>query len=303
MRRFLLLGSLSLLLPFSLYAEKSAFGAGDLNNPSPYGLTKAEKHILNNKETINDIESTVRKNRTRITNIEESFSGIRSIVEGLNETGREDKHSLRSLKEEINVVKASSVELNQKIDALILNHDEHIKQLKTVLGELSSLIDTINSTYVSKAEYNSLATQINTFKRDVSKQLKKIAANGTNPLDNKSNAQVEKDADALFKKKQYADAIDSFEHLITKHYKPAKSHYYIGESYFQLNEYKNAIAYFKESAKLYAKASYMPKLMLHTAISFKKTKDEEHAQQFFQALIAKYPNSSEATKAEKFLKP
>ena len=292
MRSALLLSSF--LLPLSLYAEKSAFGAGDLNNPSPYGLTKAEKYILDNKETISDIEGTVRKNRSRINSLEESFSGVKSIVEGLNERGRSEKLELQSLK-------GSSVEMNQKIDDIIVRHDENIKQLKTVMSELSSLIDTINSRYVSKEEYNTLATQINSFKLEVTKQLKQIAKGGSNPLDNKSNAQVAKDAEGLFKKKQYADAIDHYEHLIVKNYKPAAAHYYIGESYFQLNEYKNAVAYFKESAKRYSKASYMPNLMLHTAISLKKSKDEEGAEQFFQALIAKYPNSSEAKKAAKLL--
>ena len=217
MIRAFLLGSLSLLLlPLSLYAEKSAFGAGDLNSPSPYGLTKSEKHILENKEIIHDIEGTVRKNRTRISNVEESLSGIKSIVEGLNETGRNDTLSLQSLQEEMNTMKDSSTQMNQKIDEIVLNHDENIKQLKLVMGELSSLIDTINSTYVTKEEYNSLAAEINSFKRDVSKQLKKISVSSSNPLDNKSNAQVAKDAQSLFKKKKYADAIDHFEHLITK---------------------------------------------------------------------------------------
>lgn len=293
MRSVLLLSSF--LLPLSLYAEKSAFGAGDLNNPSPYGLTKAEKYILDNKETISDIEGTVRKNRSRIGSLEESLSGVKSIVEGLNEKGRNENLELQSLK-------GSSVEMNQKIDDIIVRHDENIQQLKTVMGELSSLIDTINSRYVSKEEYNTLATQINSFKLEVTKQLKMIAKGGSNPLDNKSNAQVAKDAEVLFKKKQYADAIDYYEHLIVKNYKPAAAHYYIGESYFQLNEYSNAVAYFKESAKRYSKASYMPNLMFHTAISLEKSHDKEGAKQFFQALIAKYPDSSEAKKAAKLLK-
>ncbi len=300
MTRFLLLTSF--LLPLSLYAEKSAFGAGDLDNPSPYGLTKTEKRILENKEIITDIEGTVRKNRTRITGIEESVSGMKSIVEGLNEKSQNDKRELQGLKNDINEMKDSSVQMNQKIDDLVANHDENIKKLKIVMGELSSLIDRINSTYVSKEEYNILAKEINSFKLEVSKQLKNIGKVSSNAFDNRSNAQIDIDAEELFQKKKYADAIDAFEYLITKHYKPARAHYYIGESYFQLNEYKNAIAYFKESAELYSKADYMPNLLLHTAISFQKSKDDEHAQQFFQALVAKYPDSSEAEKAKKFLK-
>ena len=300
MKRVLLLTSF--LLPLALQAEKSAFGAGDLNSPSPYGLTKAEKSILDNKETINDLESVVRKNRSRIGSVEESLSGMRSIVEGLNETGRDDKLSLQSLKTEISTIQGASEETTAKIDALIVNHDENINQLKVVMGELSSLIDRINTTYVTKEEYNALAKEINTFKADVAKQLKKIASGGTNPLENKSNAQVAKDALALFNNKKYADAIDTYEYLIKKNYKPAAAHYYIGESYFQLNEYANAVSYFKESASRYAKASYMPKLMLHTAIALDKLKDKDGSEQFLQALIAKYPDSAEAKKAKSLLK-
>ena len=301
MLRVLILGSMSLLLPLSLHAEKSAFGAGDLDSPNPYGLTKAEKKILDNKETIGNIKGTSRKNQTRLDRVEESVSGMQSIIEGLNESGHNESQSLRELQTQMAGMQESSTAVNTKLDEIILTHDENIKQLKLVMGELSTLIDTINSNYVSKEEYNTLAKEINSFKRDVSKQLKKLAAGSSNPLDNKSNAQVSKDAKALFDKKKYADAIDAYEHLIKKKYKPAAAHYYIGESYFQLNEYSNAIAYFKESAKRYSKAKYMPKLMLHTAISLKKTKDSDGANQFFEALVAKFPNSPEAKKAEKFL--
>jgi len=302
MRRLLFLGSMSLLLPLAAFAEKSAFGAGDLNSPNPYGLTSAEKNILDNKNTIGNIKGTSRKNQSRIDRVEESVSGMQSIVEGLNENGRSQTLKLQELQTQMTASTETSEAMNIKLDEIVLTHDENIKQLKLVMSELSTLIDTINSSYVSKEEYNTLATEVNSFKLEVSKQLKKIARSGNSPYDNKSNAQVEKDAFSLYKKKKYADAIDAYEHLIKKKYKPARAHYYIGESYFQLNEYSNAIAYFKESAKLYSKADYMPSLMLHTAISLEKTKDKAGAQQFFQALVAKYPSSSEAKKAKKFLK-
>jgi len=300
-KHLFLVGCFSLLLPLCVHAEKSAFGAGDLDSPSPYGLTKAEKSILNNKETISNIKGASRKNQSRLTRVEESVSGMQSIVEGLSEQGRGTQLQLQELQTQMKATQETSAVLNTKLDEIVLTHDENVKQLKLVMSELSTLIDTINTNYVSKEEYNALAAEINSFKLEVSKQLKTIARSGNSPYDNKSNANVAKDAYELFKKKKYADAIDAYEHLIKKKYKPARAHYYIGESYFQLNEYSNAIAYFKESAKLYSKADYMPSLMLHTAISLKKTKDSEGADQFFQALVAKYPSSSEAKKAKKFL--
>jgi TolA-binding protein len=300
MKRLLLISSF--LLPLTLCAERSAFGAGDLDNPNPYGLTKAEKKILENKEVLANVKGTSRKNKSRLTEVEESLAGVKSIVEGMSESGREERQELQTLKTDMTNMKLSSTEMNDKIDGIILTNEENINQLKLVMGELSSLIDTINTSYVSKAEYNKLAQEINSFKLDIAKQLKKMSVSGNSAWDNKSSASVATEAKKLFDKKKYADAIDAYEHLIKKGYKPAAAHYYIGESYFQLNEYTNAIAYFKESAKRYSKGKYMPKLMLHTAIALQKTQDEEGAQQFFQAVVVKYPASSEAKKAEKFIK-
>ncbi|MDF1881541.1 tetratricopeptide repeat protein [Sulfurimonas sp. MAG313] len=301
MRKLFTLGLLGLLLPLSLYAEKSAFGAGDLDSPNPYGLTKAEKKILDNKQTIGNIKGTSSKNRSRIGNVEESVSGMQSIVEGLNENVRKNTIQLQELKTQIVGIQETSGTMNTRLDEIVLTHEEHISQLKVVMGELSTLIDTINTHYVSKEEYNKLANEINSFKLEVSKQLRKIASSGNSVYDNKSSANVANDAYAFFKAKKYADAIDAYEHLIKKKYKPARAHYYIGESYFLLDEYTNAVAYFKESAKLYSKADYMPNLMFHTAISLKKTGDDEGADQFFEALVVKYPSSSQARKSEKFL--
>jgi len=75
----------------------------------------------------------------------------------------------------------------------------------------------------------------------------------------------------------------------------------IGEMYYKRKDYAKAISYFKKSSKLYAKASYMPRLMLHTAIAMQKTGDKKHAKAFFNAIMQKYPNSKEAREAKKYL--
>ena len=77
-------------------------------------------------------------------------------------------------------------------------------------------------------------------------------------------------------------------YLIEKKYKPARSHYMIGEMNYYRKNYSEAIAYFKKSASLYAKASYMPTLMLHTAVSMEKTGDKKNAKSFYKGIISKY---------------
>jgi len=56
MNRSFIVTLLVAVLPYSLFsAEESAFGAGDLENPTPYGLTSSEKVILKNKESLHKV--------------------------------------------------------------------------------------------------------------------------------------------------------------------------------------------------------------------------------------------------------
>ncbi|MEA3228888.1 MAG: hypothetical protein U9P38_07440, partial [Campylobacterota bacterium] len=49
-------------VPFLLYsAEPSAFGAGNLDNPNPYGLTDSEKVLLENKNNLIQNKNQLRK--------------------------------------------------------------------------------------------------------------------------------------------------------------------------------------------------------------------------------------------------
>merc|ERR1711916_2813 len=87
--------------------------------------------------------------------------------------------------------------------------------------------------------------------------------------------------------------------LVEENYRPAESNYYLGEISYYRKQYKTAIKYFKKSALLYDKAKYMPRLLLHSAISFEKTGDIENASVFYNTLLDNFPNSSEAKEVKK----
>lgn len=105
----------------------------------------------------------------------------------------------------------------------------------------------------------------------------------------------------LFKKDYFTKAIPMFEQLVASNYKPAANNYYLGEIWYYRKKYDDAIRHFKTSAMLYDKASYMPKLLLHSAIAFEKTKDFSNAANFYSTLIDIYPDSTEAKTATKNL--
>ena len=107
-------------------------------------------------------------------------------------------------------------------------------------------------------------------------------------------ADAKKDYDA----KVYNSAIPKFEKLIEVNYKPAENNYYLGDMLFKRKKYDQAIVHFKKSAMLNDKASYMPTLLLNSAISFENTKDKDNAKNFYSTLIELYPNSQEAKTAK-----
>jgi TolA-binding protein len=279
-------------------AEPSAFGAGDLDSPNPYGLTDSEKHILKNKESLTDVKRNTRDTQTKVQSLRERMDGLQSIVEGMSETAYKNQNELNQLKETMEYDRTERAQSAQELETLVKANEQNIVQLKAVLEEFSGMLDTINSNYVTKSEYNTLVAEVKKLLKTQTAAAKPAAFGGSgSPLDKMSNAEVAKEAEALYKKKYYTQAIDYYEHLIEKHYKPARAHYMIGDMWYKRKDYGQAIAYFKKSAKLYNKADYMPQLLLHTAISMQATKDSTNAKKFYRAVIDTYPASAEASTA------
>jgi len=309
----------TLLLVTSLFAkEPSAFLAGDLSQEVPYGLTKNEQLIHEQKTSIASLKKQQRKISARLEQMEQSVDGMRSLYEGVSEQGRNTKNSISSMLNELQsqIALGSQVDektkvlqkrvetLKQSLELYAGEQNSQIEQLKTLMRQMSGMIDSINSSYVETSRFNTLENDFNDFKILVSKELRSIAESVQEPedLSSQDNFALFEKAVKLRKDKDYRRAIKYYEHLIKNHFKPAASNFYIGESYYALKEYSNAIGYFKASAKRYDKASYMPTLLLHTAYSFHKIKDSKNAKLFYNALIAQFSTTSEAKEAKKLIK-
>jgi len=307
MKSSLFFAILAISLPYSLFgAEPSAFGAGDLNNPNPYGLTSSEKALLQNKKTIRKVVVKSNNQANEVDSLRERIDGLQSIIESISATSRKNKLNLKALNKkndddlknsnEFDKRFTESVESNNKTSVL---NSQEIEKINLILLEMSKLVEKINTTYVTRDEFNTLVNDVNKFKSLVSKELKNSGSKSKKTkLDSMFNGDVEKKAKKFYKKKLYTKALEYYTHLINKKYKPARSHYMIGEIYYYRKNYAESIAYFKKSASLYSKASYMPTLMLHTAISMDKTGDKQNAQIFYNAVVSKYPKSSSAKIAQ-----
>ena len=289
-----------------LSAEPSAFGAGDLSSDSPYGLTSEEKIILETKKNLHKVSVKSNNQANELDSLRERIDGLQSIIESLSRKAHNNKITIKKELEENRKKSQSSSEYEIRLSEVVQANEIAIKQQKVVLTEMSLLIDTINSQYVSKEEFNSLIKDVNKFKDLITQELKERNTSNVKPktvssLASKSTGEIATESAAYFKKKYYTKAIEGYEYLIEKNYKPAHAHYMIGEMNFKRRKYPIAISYFKKSAALYSKADYMANLMLHTAISMYKTGDKSHAKAFFKAVVSKYPESVEATEAKEYL--
>ncbi len=304
--------SVALIGATLLYAESSAFGAGDLTSDSPYGLTSGEKLLKEKLDALNNNDAQV---NSRISEIEQRVEGLQSTLEGINSQYAKSNSRLTQLETNFEAMENNlSTEL-QNLKAYVEEsrkiQDTNNKQIKKILAELSSLVDSINANYVSKDDLNDFNLSAkNTLVIPTSddKNATSLKENNASviPVKEKEVKQI----DDSWKKKKNNEILDlaikdlndnSYEnsktklnYLISKQYKPARANFWLGEIEYKQKKYNNAIAYYKTSSALSTKGDYFPKLLYHTAISLDKIGDPKTANGFYKALKTNYPNSPEA---------
>lgn len=282
----------SLLLSFVASAsEPSAFGAGDLNNPNPYGLTNEEKLILENKQEIQAVVQKHNAQNAKVETVTERLDGLQAIVEGLAQASNEHKFSLQKLQEITSTDTNDTLSMDDLKKQVVAN-TENIGQLKGLLEELSHVVDGINANYVTKEEFSALIKQLK-----VTLPVASTSASSTKT----DNASIEKEARKQYEQKNYIEAQHGFEQMVQKKYKVPEAYFMIGEIYFERKAYKEAVTYYKQSASANEKALYMPTLLLHSGLSMEKTGDHATAKAFYQATIAKFSGSGAAKEASEHL--
>ena len=324
---------LSLLVVSSIAGaqEVSVFDAGNLNANSPYGLNSSEKHILKNQTNINSLSSKVGDMNSLIEAINRRLEGLESTYEGdsaklnstvlkINELSQKIGQSsdLASNGDAAEIKNVSQQLLNMKSDSE-KEMKESINTLKAALAKISTLVNKINSDYVSSSELEKNMQQFITreefeaLKKSMGVKTSQVTPSKTTESKSSGLEDIKKDLTADdkvkllndakkdFDAKNYNSASPKYEKLVEINYKPAESNYYLGEMWYIRKKYDLAISHFKKSAVLNDKAAYMPTLLLHSAISFENTKDKENAKNFYNTLVELYPDSSEANIAKKNL--
>lgn len=320
---------LSFLIVSSLAVaeEVSVYGSGDSGGNGSYGLNSSEKHILKNQASINALTSKVGDINSLLDSIKNRLEGLESTYEGdsakLNSTSRKVDELMQRVGASSDLGSNNGPVSSQGGDAQLA---ETVNGLKAALTKLTTLVNKMNSEYVSSNELEKNMQQFIT--REEFEALKKavgIKTSQVSPttkldantasIDTQSNNEVStkklstpedklnlmKEAKSDFDSKKYEASTPKYEKLLEANYKPAEVNFYLAQNWYMRKKYDSAISYYKKSAMLNDKAAYMPTLLLHSAISFEKTKDKDNAKSFYSTLIDLYPNSNEAKTAKQNL--
>ncbi|WP_404318325.1 tol-pal system YbgF family protein [Malaciobacter canalis] len=314
--------TLTIMLSSLAFAnEVSVFGAGDLNSNEPYGLNSTEKYILKNKNELGKIDTKFKGVKTTLETVSERIDGLESIYEGDSQKLNKTVITLNKIVKQIEEIQNTTSKNKTDIENLknvtnqLLTMQEEISSenrknldtLKEAIDKLSKQLIKINKEYVSFSEMKKNMKQFvtveefNAFKETLGKKtsVKTKSTTKTKKLSYAQKEEMLNEAKELFKKDYFTKAIPIFEELVELNFKPAEGNYYLGEMWYYRDKFEKAIDYFKKSAVLYDKASWMPRLLLHSAISFENIKDYKNATKFYSTLIDVYPNSKEAKIATK----
>ncbi len=313
---FLIVGSFAVAQEVSVYES---------NDSGSNGLNSSEKHILKNQANINSLNSKVNDINSLLDTIKTRLEGLESTYEGdsvkLNSTSRKVDDLMQR-------VGASSDLGSKSTSAPLQGNDPQLAELRSAITKLSTLVNKINSEYVSSSELEKNMQQFIT--REEFEAVKKTLGVKTSQVTPKTKLDANtagvdateaissdvstkklttpeekaaflKEAKTDFDSKNYTASTPKYEKLLETNYKPAEVNFYLGQNWYMRKKYDVAISHFKKSAILNDKAAYMPTLLLHSAISFENIKDKENAKSFYGTLIELYPSSDEANTAKKNL--
>ncbi|VEJ05621.1 TPR repeat containing exported protein; Putative periplasmic protein contains a protein prenylyltransferase domain [Campylobacter lari] len=316
--------SVALLGATFLYAEISAFDAGKVDTKTPYGLTQNEKLQYENQERLKALNEYYTNLTSKINTAVENIEGLQSVTEGLNAQYSKANTKLLSLEENYQNFDANITQEIQNLRAYIEENrqiqEKNYQEIQKVLGEITTLINKINDDYISKEDMNQTITFFQSEIARVQNQTKITPVAPVVSDDNKTqeiiqdanktqdevievkddswkklqSSEILKKAIDETNKNQFEDAREKFEHLISIHYKPARSTFWLGEIRYKQQDYAGALGFYKKSSAISTKGDYVPKLLYHTAISLDKVGDPKSANKFYKALKTAYPDSPEA---------
>ena len=215
-------------------------------------------------------------------------------------------------------VKAQSTSGNQPVLELANQLQVVREELRTLRGQIEVLSNNIEANAKRQRDmYVDLDTRLRRFEQSAPGASAPPAAPGpgvTVPAGTSSTsasgavsgneAQAYEAAQSQRRVGNYQAAIVAFQAFVAQHPKSTLAHraqYWIGDSYYNLRDFKNAIANQQKLIATYPESASVPDALLNIASSHIELGDHASARKTMDGLVARYPTSEAAEKAKRRL--
>jgi tol-pal system protein YbgF len=238
-------------------------------------------------------------------------SSVQSDVESLRSALADTRANVQQLQRELGAIKAQIEEtryqMGRQIGQSSLQGDQRIKALEDRVAKLDELSKTQGAQLKLREE------ELNKLREGI-QGLPTPPAQGAAP----SGAQAELwagETDAVkrdyeiawsaLEKKDYRLAIQRFKDFLKRYPRSNladNAQYWIGESYYALREFDQAILEFDAVRRNYPQGEKVPAALLKQGYSFAELGEKVNARLILQEVIEKFPQSPEAMRAKEKLK-
>lgn len=225
-------------------------------------------------------------------------------------TDDQARKQIQQLEARISTQSSALIDLQTQLDALK-------SDMRTLRGQNEELSHGLQDAEKRQKDfYIDLDTRLRRFEAvDNAEPIQPAAASGVGAVGTMEQAGPVYDpavedrayeaAYAFLRAKSYQNAVNSFEEFLKKFpdsiFVP-NVHYWLGESYFGLQDYKSALKSYQEVPKNYSYSPKTPDALLGMAGCQQELKSIKGAKKTLKQLISKYPKSDAAGKAKSILK-
>jgi tol-pal system protein YbgF len=260
-------------------------------------------------QQIEIVEREQRHLRTETTAARSEADSMRTNLADTRANLDQMQRDLNALKEKVEEVR---YELGRQIGRSSREGDQRVQELEGRLAKVDEELKMQGALLKAREEeLRTLREAVLAKAAEKEAEASATAAPATELTRDKVSGESEaakrdyEEAWRLLERKDYRVAVARFKDFLKKHPNSDyadNAQYWIGESYYALKEFDQAILEFDAVRRKYPKGDKVPAALLKQGFAFAELGDKVDARLILQELINRYPQSQEAVKAKQKLK-
>ena len=250
-------------------------------------------------QQIDLIEREQRRLRTDTNAMQSDVDSMRGTLADMRANMQQMQRELSALKERVDEAR---VQVGRQIGQTSREGDQRVKNLETRLAKAEEDLKAQGEALKAREE------AIKQLSETLETQQKTMPSGGLAEGAAAESDAIRRDYEAAWRtldKKDYRAAIGRFREFIKKYPRSTlagNAQYWMGESYYALREFDQAIIEFDAVRRRYPQGEKVPAALLKQGFAFAELGEKVNARLILQEVVEKYPQSPEAARAKQRLK-